>query len=372
MARKKNVPPAPAATEASSGAGQGSPRRAGRRIALTACGVVAGVLGAATLSGVATGVSTTTTERIAGDDRYATAATIATKTFQSSAFAVLATGTAFPDAISASAVAGDLTAPVLLVRPDSVPQPTADTLQALGVKSVVIMGGPEAVSPAVEAALTERYQVSRVAGADRFATAAAAARRVGSARIGSIDGGPSAFLATGLEFADAVSGSSGSYFGLNPVLLTRPDVLPPDTALAVTELGVSRVVLLGGTDAISPSVEAALQATGVTTERVGGINRSDTAAKLADFFMETFGYDATHVNLATGRDFADALAGGPHAGDVEGAPVLLAESATSLGSETEAWLRAHCPTIATIHAFGGADAVSDAVVQTAEQAAKAC
>lgn len=330
------------------------------------------MVGATALSGVATGVSTTTTERLAGSDRYATAATVALNTFQSATSAVLAAGTAFPDAISASAVAGDLGAPVLLVAPDSVPQPTTEALETLGVKSVVIMGGPEAVSPSVEAALGQRYQVSRIAGADRFATAAAAARRVGAARIGGIGGRSSAFLASGLEFADAVSSASGSYFGLNPVLLTRPDVLPAETALAITELGVGHVIVLGGPDAVSPVVETALQATGVTTERVAGANRSDTATRLADFFMETFGYDATHVNLATGLDFADALAGGPHAGDLEAAPVLLVETEASLGAETAAWLRARCSTLTTVHVFGGPHAVSDAVVQAAEQAAKTC
>jgi hypothetical protein len=65
------------------------------------------------------------TERIAGVDRYATAAAVSASAFSPGvAVAYVATGTSFPDALAGGAAAGLRDAPVLLVARDEVPAAT--------------------------------------------------------------------------------------------------------------------------------------------------------------------------------------------------------------------------------------------------------
>jgi putative cell wall-binding protein len=116
---------------------------------LLAVPVVAGVLPRARAT--ATFVFT----RLAGDDRYGTAAAIATATFPVADTVVLARGDQYADALAGAFLAGQLGAPTLLTKADSVPQPTLDAMKALETKNVVILGGTQAVSQGVEDDLKE-------------------------------------------------------------------------------------------------------------------------------------------------------------------------------------------------------------------------
>jgi putative cell wall-binding protein len=107
---------------------------------------------------------------------------------------------------------------------------------------------------------------------------------------------------------------------------------------------------------------------GADAVRIGGQTRYETAAMVANAAYDMFGFDETQINLARGDVFADALAGGPHAG-VETAPIVLTAS-NELSPATEAFLQEHSDTLTTGDVFGGPDAVSQAVVDAAEAAAQ--
>lgn len=79
--------------------------------------------------------------RVAGYDRYATAAAIARDAFDSASVAYLATGLNFPDALAGAPAAARDNAPLLLVASDCVTATTRDTFVALGVTSRVVLGG---------------------------------------------------------------------------------------------------------------------------------------------------------------------------------------------------------------------------------------
>ena len=113
-------------------------------------------------------------QRLSGTDRYATAAAVATALHpDGAAQAVIATGTAFPDALAAGVLAAALDAPLLLASPDRLPLRTLDTL---GVSQVVLVGGTAAFPSATEQRLVDHgIDVTRVAGDDRYETAAAVA-----------------------------------------------------------------------------------------------------------------------------------------------------------------------------------------------------
>lgn len=88
----------------------------------------------------------------------------------------VATGENFPDALGAAAAAGALLAPVLLVTPTSVPQPTLDELNRLAPEQIVIVGGTAVISNGVQTTLEGLAfapTVTRESGTNRYATAAA-------------------------------------------------------------------------------------------------------------------------------------------------------------------------------------------------------
>ena len=192
-----------------------------------------------------------------------------------------------------------------------VPLPAAS--QAASASTAMVLGGPAAVPASVAGGLAPCVDtVDRVAGADRFATAVALARR-------GPEGGP-VFLASGRSFADGLAAGPVVAAAGGVLLLTEPDHLPEATRDELRRRGAERVVVLGGPAAVSADVADELRDLGLSPRRVGGADRYATAAELATAFPT--GVD--RVVVATGRAFADALAIGPVAAR-DGAPVLLVE-----------------------------------------------
>jgi putative cell wall-binding protein len=329
--------------------------------------LAAAVLGLAAPAGATSGV---TASRLAGSNRYGTAEAIAQASFpQGAPSALLASGTAFPDALAGAYLAGRLKAPILLTDPAQLSAEAASALSALGAQTVDVVGGPAAVSANVVSQLqADGYRVARIYGSDRYATAATVAESYPSSTVGSLGGSPTAIVATGLAFPDALSGSPASYAAAFPVLLTDPSNLSAPTQSALGTLGIKQVLLLGGTAAVSANVANQISQMGITVSRIGGADRTQTATMVADLELGQLGFSASHVNLARGDDFADALSGAPHAG-AETAPIVLTENPDGLGGYTTGWLQAHRATVSSIHVFGGPAAVADATVSAARQAA---
>ncbi|HEX9766798.1 MAG TPA: cell wall-binding repeat-containing protein, partial [Nitriliruptorales bacterium] len=175
--------------------------------------------------------------------------------------------------------------PILFVPggPDgTLPAAVRDALAAaLGTAAEVhVLGGPAAVSDGIVSELQRTLpgrQVSRIAGEDRYATAAAVAREV-VARGGSTT---HALVTRADDPADAVAaGAAAAERGI-PVLLTATDRLPAVTQLTLTELGTSTVLIAGGTAAVSDQVGAILRSRGHAVVRMAGRDRFETAVEVA-------------------------------------------------------------------------------------------
>jgi hypothetical protein len=197
-----------------------------------------------------------------------------------------------------------------------------------GYANVMIAGGTGVVSEQVATELGALSRsVTRLAGPDRYATAAAISRN----HFPQLDGeGQPVFIATGENFPDALAGGpAAAYFG-GPILLVRNHSIPPDTVMELDRIHPAWIAVLGGTGVVSQNVEDQLDAyTDGEVYRLAGPNRYATAAAIS---WATFdpGVDAAYV--ATGANFPDALAGGPAAA-VRGAPILLVTK-TSIPDET--------------------------------------
>lgn len=323
------------------------------------------------------------TQRIAGTDRYSTAADVARATFTAPVNTiVIASGEAFPDGLAASGLAGAYRAPVLLTRPDALPAPTADAITQLmagsGAPTVVVIGGPAAISPAVDDQLRALgVTVNRIAGGNRYETAALIGRQQATvAPLGqtTVDGASyrTAIIATGVSFPDALSAGAGAFNANLPLLLTEPGALTETTRQTLVDLQITRVLLMGGPAAISPTTAEQIATLGIRVDRIAGDNRGATAAQFANLLLAPvasggLGFFASPapasclantagpntVNIVNGAAFADALAAGPNAGSCR-APILLSGSPATL-----TFAQTNRGAIGLVRAIGGPTAVTD-------------
>lgn len=295
------------------------------------------------------------TRRLAGQDRYGTAAATARSAFPAAPVPVafIATGQAFADALAGGPVADLLGGPILPVTSAGLPAPIRTELTRLRPARIVVLGGPDAISDAVVAQLDgfTAGTVTRMAGGNRYATAARVATTAFTGPV------PQVLIATGTDFPDALAAGAVGARTDSPVLLVSRNSLPAETAAALRQLQPRRIVLVGGTSAVSTAVADQLRthAIGGGVERVFGADRYATAARLAQVFWPQ---TSNVAFLTTGRDFADALSGVPAAGR-DAAPLLLVEP-TCMPAETKRELDRLRPT--TVVVLGGDAAVSDAAV----------
>ncbi|WP_241977831.1 cell wall-binding repeat-containing protein [Cryobacterium sp. TMS1-13-1] len=193
--------------------------------------------------------------RDAGSDRYATSRAVNAAAFGSGATsAFVATGKNFPDALSASAVAGGSTSPVLLVDGAiaTADHATLALMASLGIVHITVVGGPAAVSAAIESDFDRVFgaaNVKRLSGADRYLTSSAINR-------GSFTSSPVVYLATGTGFADALAGAALAGRD-DAALYVIPGNCVPDYVISdLQALGTTRRILLGGVNAQSPAIDA--------------------------------------------------------------------------------------------------------------------
>lgn len=209
----------------------------------------------------------------------------------------------------------------------------------------------------------EGTPVDRISGSDRYVTAA----NIAAAYPDDVD---TVYIATGNQFADALSGAASAAKGIvpttngmeptvtpdgspAPVLLTRVGSLPQATISAIEDIDPSNIVILGGEVAVSAAVEAQLEGYGEVT-RIAGRDRFETSALIAAQYGTV-----DHVYVATGQNeaFADALSGSALAA-TEGVPVLLTRTDSVPGSITTALEGLGGP---QVHVLGGEVAVSGEV-----------
>jgi subtilisin family serine protease len=292
-----------------------------------------------------------TPERLAGTDRYATAAAVATKFSPGLPVVYVASGEAFPDALAGAALAASQGAPVLLTAARSLPPATAGALERLQPERIVVLGGEGAVTPDVVSRLETYAAVTRLKGDDRYGTASAIAQKMMEGV--STD---TVYVASGAAFPDALAGAALAGSTGQPVLLTARDTLPTATAARLSTLRPARIVVLGGTGAVSNAVRDRLaDYTSGAVTRIFGVDRYATAAAVAG----TFGTGVPAAYVANGTGFADALAGAALAGS-QGSPVLLTKP-TSVPTATAGRLR-QLQTDAVI-VLGGTGAVSTATAR---------
>lgn len=297
--------------------------------------------------------------RVAGLGRYETAAEVSNGNFDTSEVVVLATGENFADALSASGLCGAYYAPLLLTRTGALPEVIRDEIVRLQANEVIIVGGTGAVSDDVEIAVDALPSVTttRIAGLNRFETAAKIARHVADVSW-SYQG--EAFVVRGDDFADALAASPIAVSSGMPILLTPKTYLHADTSAALEDLGVTEVVIAGGTGAVDNVAKGQIEGLGIGVTRIAGLNRYSTAAQLASWAVDNRKSNPFFVGVSTGLDYPDALGGGVAAGMNGG--VLLMTTPTTLAGPAQTFLVDYCGLGTAVQVYGGTGAVSDTVM----------
>lgn len=346
--------------------------------------------------------STAELRQFGGVDRYDTALRLARQYAESRGgrgavpTAFLASGGSLVDAVSVAGLAGYLGAPVLLTAPDALTPGVGNFIEDYGISNIWILGGTAAVSAGAEEtvkALQNRPRVQRIAGEDRYETAAEIGRRLGgdSQWCGTLSN--SAILVNGEtdngdtdSLRDAIIVSPLASRLQIPMLLTRADRLPQHTIDFIRDEDVEHVAIIGGQEDVDAAVSGALRSIGVSTVvRYAGTNAADTSAVVAELAVsgdcreDLAPVSTDAVALVSLRGVADGIAASPVLnGGVPGVdglvPILLVGD--SLPSSVRAYLAATPEEDSVgnkvefkILAIGGNAAVTPTVMRAALNAA---
>ncbi|WP_370365048.1 glycoside hydrolase domain-containing protein [Catenulispora sp. GP43] len=317
-----------------------------------------------------------TVERLAGFDRDITAVLASIRTFDchgcanagrdQAKAAVLSRDDTFADALGGSALAAQADGPLLLTGSKAMNPSTMKELHRILTpgSTVYLLGGTQALSPAVENAIAANgFVPRRVAGPDRFATAVSIAHTI------SPNGPPSSVLvATGTDFPDALAaGAAAGALGISAqsatppsagavVVLSNAGVLPPATKAYLSGLdpNVTRMYGIGGKAVAAVHASFPSWHDWTTFTPLFGADRYGTAAAVA----ARFSYLPTSVVVASGMNWPDALSGGAMAAH-RAVPLLLTDPKV-LPGPTGYYLGAKSNPITTATLVGGTAAISPA------------
>ena len=227
-------------------------------------------------------------KRIDGVHRYHTAMNIAESAFTKCDRAVLVSGDNFADALTAGNLANH--APIFLAEKEGISQGTVNTMYALGVKEVVIIGGEKSVPKSVEERLKkENLKVIRIAGRNRYETSTKLAKQL------KVKNKDNVVLANGEKFADALSAAPYAVQKKQTLVLTDGKTLPKDIQAqdVKTIIGGEKSVNIKGLD---------------KAQRISGKDRYETSLEVLQHMDKT-----QSAVIADGRDYPDALAAAPYA-----------------------------------------------------------
>ncbi|MCR5845824.1 MAG: cell wall-binding repeat-containing protein [bacterium] len=266
-----------------------------------------------------------------GKTRYDTSAQIARAAFPdgvASKTAILAGGDAWADALSASTLAGAIDCPILLTPTANLSAYTISALEALGIESVIIVGGEVAVSEDVVTEMEESsITVTRLCGETRYETCAAIYEY--GLEQGFWDGSQIIF-ASGGGFADALSISPVAFKEVIPIILTPKSGILDEvqTSLLDADTAFSKAIVVGGEAAVSKAIyddlTDRLEANTGSADivRLYGANRYVTSGEIAKWAVEQGYLTWNNSAFASGTAAPDALSGGPLQGK-RGATLLL-------------------------------------------------
>ena len=263
--------------------------------------------------------------RIWGQDRVATAIAASKSAWSTSANVVLASGSAYAEALPASVLAARKLGPLLLADDGELSKRVVDEINRLKATKVVVIGSVPASADAAVAA--PGRVVERISGADAVETAAMLARVIGASN-------GNAVVVNADRFADGVSASALAAGRSWPILLTSDTAVPEVTRSTLAALKAPRTWVVGGSAVVSDEVVASIPG----AQRLAGADRYATSVEVVRKVMSLGGRSLGRTYLATGTAYPDALAGGALTAQTRGIVVLVDGSGAGSDGATRDYL----------------------------------
>lgn len=200
-----------------------------------------------------------------------------------------------------------------------------DFIEKEGVVDEIVDHGEEVISERIVSDkdhVPEGEVSTRISGENRYTNAVAISEA-------GYDEAKTVIVANGTDaaLADALTGAALADIEEAPLLLTKNDVLGEETKSEIQRLGADKVVFLGGETSVSEKQITELKEIGIETERIGGRNRYEQAAKTAERVMNHVekvepSVQKHDVFLVNGEKFSDAMTVAPISAK-ERMPILL-------------------------------------------------
>lgn len=275
-------------------------------------------------------------KRLAGSTRYDTMVSVVSEgAWSAGGTVIVASGENYPDALSASGLAGVYGAPIVLTEGNKLSPQATEQIRSLRPSRIIVVGGLSVISGNVLVSLQGICsKVSRIAGATRTDTSSALYRDGGNAW------GSTAIVVSAANYPDALSVSPYAYAEKAPVFLCDPVIgLTDEQRVALKNF--KRVLVVGGENAVPSRFVQDLP--GVI--RRAGATRYETSMAVADWGLSN-GLREDAIVYAAGLNFPDALTAGPLAGR-NGSVLLLVDSSSNStvsysvkfrGKTTKAWI----------------------------------
>lgn len=205
--------------------------------------------------------------------------------------------------------------------------------------------------------------ITRISGTDRIATSVEIAKQLYPNGFPANHAHKTVFIATSNDFADALSAGPLAYqYGNAPILLTGATSLSNNVATEIKRLKATKVFILGGKVAVSDQVMNQIKNISTVDSnqviRISGPSRYETNAEINKRLTSVEG-----LFVASGENFADALAGSSVAAINKYAVVLTKQNALPNGSQT--FISKHISK--PVYLLGGTIAIADNVLQQVKQ-----
>ncbi len=282
--------------------------------------------------------------RLAGSDRYSTAVKVSQAGWNKSDYVILVRGDDFADALCAGPLAKKYNAPILFTEKYLVNTSTLKEIERLEADKVIIIGGYGAISRNVDKTLDSEgiAEIERIYGDNRYETSVKIAQRLGSKE---------AALATGGEYADALSISAVASAKGFSILLTYPNDLPGVVKQHLSNYKIENIYLIGGEKAITKNTEEQVR----SPLRFAGKNRYETNRLVLEYFAKDLDFNKIFTAPGEGKDnYTYALAGAALAAQTS-SPIVL--NSSILPEETKDFVRSKMTVASEIIAIGGEDVV---------------
>ncbi len=298
-------------------------------------------------------------ERHGGADRYGTSHEVNKAHYVAGTPLLIATGGTFPDALTAGSAAAKVGGSLALVGPNGFSSEALALFKAKVPSAVYIAGGEQSVSAAAVAqirkAVGPSVKVERVAGADRYGTSRAIAKKFFAES-------KTALVATGENFPDALSASAAGGILDAPVILVKgKGALDADTTAILRSMkSLAETHVVGGVASVNRGIEKSLAKISKIS-RFSGATRYDTNMKL-NAHLDAKAGEVNDIWLVSGEVFPDAVVAGAHAGK-EASRLYLVQRDCVGKWVSDAANAESISKLRTVHLAGGKATLSDSVMK---------